>query len=205
MTSGLRKTIVRQFGRPTGLVGRLVGLVMATRYSNRERNRRTIELLDIQPDDRVLEIGFGPCLAIEMAARLARSGCVVEVDHSEVMLRQASRRNRAVIDAGRVQLHRASADALPSFTERFDKLLVSNAHMFLRDPIETLRRWRDITRPGGRVAITHQSRKRAATDADSARDAEHITSLRAAGFTDVRIETLERKPVNAACVLAWAP
>src|SRR5262249_12503284 len=77
MTSGLRKTIVRQFGRPTGLVGRLVGLVMAMRYSNRERNRRTIELLDIQPDDRVLEIGFGPGLAIEMAARLARSGCVV--------------------------------------------------------------------------------------------------------------------------------
>jgi len=191
MTSGLRKTIVRQFGRPTGLVGRLVGLVMATRYSNRERNRRTIELLDIQPDDRVLEIGFGPGLAIEMAARLARSGCVVGVDHSEVMLRQASRRNRAVIDAGRVQLHRASADALPSFTERFDKLLASNVHM--------------ITRTGRRVAITHQSRKRAATDADSARDAEHITSLRAAGFTDVRIETLERKPVNAACGLAWAP
>jgi hypothetical protein len=28
MTSGLWKTIVRQFGRPTGLVGWLVGLVM---------------------------------------------------------------------------------------------------------------------------------------------------------------------------------
>jgi hypothetical protein len=110
-----------------------------------------------------------------------------------------------VIDAGCVQLHRASADALPSFTERFDKLLASNVHMCLRDPIATLRRWRDITRPGRRVALTHQSRKRAATDADAARDAEHIASLRAAGFTDVRIETLERKPVNAACGLAWAP
>ena len=60
MKSSLREAIVRQFGRPTGIVGRLVGLVMATRTSNRERNRRTIELLQIQPDDRVLEIGYGP-------------------------------------------------------------------------------------------------------------------------------------------------
>jgi len=63
-----------------------------------------------------------------------------------------------------------------------------------------------ITRPGGRVAITHQSRKQAATNADTAQDAERIAAdLRAAGFTDVRIETLEMKPVNAACVLGRRP
>ena len=100
----LRSRIVAQFGQPTGIVGRLVGLVMARRPSNRERNRRTIELLQIRDGDRVLEIGFGPGLAIEMAARLARSGKVVGVDHSDVMLRQASHRNRAAIAAGRVQL-----------------------------------------------------------------------------------------------------
>lgn len=202
----LRSRIVAQFGQPTGIVGRLVGLVMATRPSNRERNRRTIELLQIRDSDRLLEIGFGPGLAIEMAARLARSGKVVGVDHSEVMLRQASRRNRAAIAAGRVQLHLASADALPPFTEPFDKVMASNVHMFLDDPVSTLRRWLVITRPGGWVAITHQSRKQAATDADTAQVADRIAAdLRAAGFTDVRIETLEMKPVNAACVLGRRP
>jgi ubiquinone/menaquinone biosynthesis C-methylase UbiE len=206
MKPSLRERIVRQFGRPTGLVGRLVGRVMATRPSNRERNRRMIELLEIHPDDRILEIGFGPGLAIEMAARLARSGKVVGVDHSEAMLRQASRRNRAAIAAGRVQLHLASADALPPFTEPFDKVMASNVHLFLDEPVATLRRWLVITRPGGWVAITHQSRKQAATDADSAQGAERIAAdLRAAGFTDVRIETLEMKPVNAACVLGRRP
>jgi SAM-dependent methyltransferase len=199
---GLRQAIVRQFGRPTGLLGRLIGRVMATRPSNRERNRRTIELLEIQPDDRVLELGFGPGLAIEMAATLARRGTVVGIDHSEVMLRQASLRNRAAIAAGRVQLHLAPAEALPPFTEPFDKVMASNVHMFLDDPVAAFGRWFAITRPGGRVAITHQSRKRAATDADTAQGAERIAAdLRAAGFTDVRIETLEMKPVNAACVL----
>lgn len=66
---------------------------MATRPSNLERNMRTLALVDIQPDDRVLEIGFGPGIAIERAAELARRGKVIGVDHSELMLRQASRRN----------------------------------------------------------------------------------------------------------------
>jgi SAM-dependent methyltransferase len=202
----LRSRIVAQFGHPTGIVGRLVGLVMATRPSNRERNRRTIELLQIRDSDRVLEIGFGPGLAIEMAARLVGSGKVVGVDHSEIMLRHASRRNRAAIAAGRVQLHLASAAALPPFIELFDKVMASNVHMFLDDPVATLRRWLAITRPGGWVAITHQSRKQAATDADTAQGADRIAAdLRAAGFTDVRIETLEMKPVNAACVLGRRP
>jgi hypothetical protein len=53
------------------------------------------------------------------------------------------------------------------------------------------------------IAVTQQSRKRGATDADSASGAERIASdLRAAGFVDVEIETLEMKLVNAACVLA---
>ena len=162
--------------------------------------------MQIRDHDRVLEIGFGPGVAIEMAARLARSGKVVGVDHSDVMLRQASHRNRAAIAAGRVQLHLASADALPPFTEPFDKVMASNVHMFLHDPVSTLRRWLVITRPGGWVAITHQSRKQAATDADTAQGADRIAGdLRAAGFTDVRIETLEMEPVNAACVLGRRP
>jgi ubiquinone/menaquinone biosynthesis C-methylase UbiE len=202
----LRSKIVAQFARPTGIVGRLVGLVMATRRSNRERNRRTVELLQIRDRDRVLEIGFGPGLAIEMAARRARNGTVVGVDHSEIMLRQASRRNKAAIADGRVQLHLASAEALPAFNELFDRVMASNVHMFLDEPVATLRTWLAVTRPGGWIAITHQSRKRGATDADTAQGAERIAAdLRAAGFTDVRIETLEMKPVNAACVLGRRP
>ncbi len=206
MKSKLREAIVRQFGRPSGFAGRLVGLIMARRPSNLERNRRMIELLPIRDGDRILEIGFGPGMAIEMAARRAGSGKVVGVDHSELMLRQAARRNRAAIEAGRVHLYLASADALPPFPEPFDEVMASNVLLFLDDPASTLRRWLAVMRPGGWIAVTHQSRKQAATNADTARDADRIAAgLRAAGFTDVRIETLEMKPVNAACVLGRRP
>jgi hypothetical protein len=62
--------IVGQFHRPRGPVGHLVGWTMARRSSNRERNIWAVSLLDVQPDDRVLELGFGPGIAIREAARL---------------------------------------------------------------------------------------------------------------------------------------
>jgi hypothetical protein len=84
--------------------------------------------------------------------------------------------------------------------------MASNVHLFLDDPVSTVRGWLAVMRPGGSIAITHQSRKQNATDADTVGGADRIAAdLRAAGFTDVRIETLEMKPVNAACVLGRRP
>jgi hypothetical protein len=58
-------TAVRaQFGRPTGFWGRAVGLLMAHRPSNRRRNARAVSLLDVRPEDRVLEIGLGPGVGV---------------------------------------------------------------------------------------------------------------------------------------------
>ena len=66
--------IYSQFGRPRGIVGRLVGMILA--YENRERNEWAVGLLDLKPDDRVLEIGFGPGLAIEQMASIVTRGLV---------------------------------------------------------------------------------------------------------------------------------
>ena len=57
------------------------------------KNRWTIELLDLKEDEHVLEIGFGPGVAIQMASQRVPRGVVVGIDHSEVMLRQAMKRN----------------------------------------------------------------------------------------------------------------
>jgi hypothetical protein len=46
-----------QFGRPTGVLGRVLGWTLASRPSNRRRNVWTVSLLNVQRHDRVLEIG----------------------------------------------------------------------------------------------------------------------------------------------------
>ena len=84
--------VYRQFRRPTGLLGRLAGWIMANRPSNIERNRWTVDVLNVQPADHVLEIGFGPGLAIAQVARLAPQGRLVGIDHSALMIERASRR-----------------------------------------------------------------------------------------------------------------
>jgi ubiquinone/menaquinone biosynthesis C-methylase UbiE len=202
----LRRAIVRQFGHPTGLVGRLVGLIMTTRASNRTRNRRTVELLDIRPDDRVLEVGHGPGLALAWAAERATRGTVVGIDHSLLMHRQAARRNARAIAAGRVQLHVAAVDTLPAFGAPFDKVFAVNVYMFWSEPVGALRRLASVMAPGGTIALTLQPRNRGATNEDTRRvGAQMAESLRAAGFSGVRIETLPLRPVDAACVLGRAP
>jgi SAM-dependent methyltransferase len=197
-----RSALVRQFGKPSGPLGMLAALIMRVRPSNRLRNLRTLELLDIRPKDRVLEVGFGPGLAVARAAELATAGKVVGIDHSELMLRQATRRNVKAIRAGRVELLLGSADALPRFEGRFDKVLAVNVYMFWKDPVSVLSGLRQEMNPGGVIALTLQPRRRGATAADTRVAGEHmVASLRAAGFGEVRSEILDMAPVAAACVL----
>jgi SAM-dependent methyltransferase len=196
------RAVIGQFHRPRGLGGRVAGWVMAHRESNRKRNAWAVGLLDVQPDDRVLEIGFGPGIAIGELARRATNGIVCGVDHSEVMLRQASRRNATAVRAGRVDLRLGTAERLPVFEGPFDKMLAVNSLMFWDDPVARLKELRDLLRPGGRIAIAFQPRGPGSTDETAARAGDEIAGhFTAAGFADVRVETLSLKPTAVVCVL----
>ena len=176
------------------------------RPSNRERGLRVLALLDIQAGANVLEIGFGPGLAIERVAQLATGGSVVGIDHSELVWRQARRRNAGAIGAGRVELMLGSAERLPNLATQFDKVFAVNVYMFWQNPVGVPRSPRDVMRPGGTIALVLQPRNRGATNEDARQVAERIAaSLRDAGFAGVRVEILEMAPVNTACVLRQAP
>jgi ubiquinone/menaquinone biosynthesis C-methylase UbiE len=196
--------IVGQFGHPHGTAGSVAGWVMAHRPSNRRRNSWVVSLLDVQPTDRVLEIGFGPGLAIaELSRRVGDSGHVYGIDHSEVMLRLATRRNASAIAAGRVTLSRASVDQLPpTLGGPFDAILTVNSLGFWPAPTERLEELRRRLRPGGRIAIASQPRCPGATASTSGNAAREIEALiQDAGYTNTRTETLDLNP-PVVCVLA---
>ena len=200
------RAMVAQFHRPHGLGGRAAGWVMAHRGSNRKRNIWAAGLLDVQPDDRVLELGFGPGIAIEAMAGRATRGLVVGIDHSEVMVRQATRHNRGAVRAGRVDLRLGNAQELPAFDAPFDKILAVNSLMFWDDPVARLKELRALLRPGGTIAIAYQPRGPQATDETAARAGREIAGhFATAGFTDVRVETLTLKPTAVVCVLGVSP
>ena len=201
-----RRFLRAQFGRPTGILGSLIGKIMARTPSNHERIQWTLSLLEIQPRDRILEIGFGPGFAIQRVCKLAPEGFVAGVDHSEVMVRQAGKLNASAIRAGRVRLRLGSATDLPRFDELFDRIFTINSIHFWPEPVQCLRSLHSQLRPGGCIAVTLQPRSRSATD-DTARELgqEVADKLRQAGFSGVHLELLKMKPLAAACALGIKP
>jgi SAM-dependent methyltransferase len=184
-----------QFWRPTGLWGRAAGLLMAHRPSNRRRNAWAVSLLDVRRDDRVLELGFGPGLAIRELSRIAAEGYVCGIDHSELMLRWARRRNADGLRRGVVDLRLGSVDELPAFDALFDKILAVNTILFGSEPIARLAELRRLLRPGGLIALAYQPRGPGATDETSAAKGREIAvALIRARFTEVRLETMRLKP-----------
>ncbi|GAA3598962.1 class I SAM-dependent methyltransferase [Nonomuraea rosea] len=179
--------------------------MFAHRPSNRRRNIWAVSLLDVQPTDRVLEIGFGPGVAIAEFAGRATRGHVFGVDHSQAMVRQAARRNAAAVRARRVHLTHASVEQLPSFGDPLDAILAVNSVGFWPAPAERLRELRGLLRPGGRIALVSQPRSPGATRETTARAAQELQDLLTqAGFIRLRVETLELSP-PVACVLGGNP
>lgn len=187
-----------QFAKPTGALGWMVGYAMSIK--NRERSEWVLSLLDLKPADRVLEIGFGSGADIARASRVA--AFVAGVDHSEVMLRQASRRNRDAIRDGRVDVRVGAAAQLPFPDAQFDCVFAINSAQFWKDSVKTFMELRRVVKPGGRVLLAVQPRNKGATEETARQVGFGIAkALTQAGFEDAHCEFREMRPVSTACVL----
>ena len=141
----------RQFGQPTGWLGWLVGHLMAAKSA--PMNRLAVELLEVKPEDRILEIGFGPGTAVALLAERAQRGFVAGVDRSEVMVRQTTKRNRKTIQMGRVEVRQGSASSLPFGDNSFDKVLAVNSFHHWTAPEHDLLEVRRVMRDGGTLVL----------------------------------------------------
>ena len=194
--------IYDQFVNPTGLMGHLVGYALA--FKNRERSEWVMALLDLKPSDRVLEIGFGPGADIQRASRLA--SFIAGLDHSEVMVRQASKRNSAAIREGRVDLKLGDAGQLPFADAHFDCVFAINSAQFWKPLPKALAEINRVLKPGGRVLLAIQPRNKNATDETTRQVAAGMSkALTSAGFADVHNEFKPMRPVSTTAVQARRP
>ena len=153
-----QEDLVAQFRKPDGGMGQLAGWIMAHRRSNRRRNERTLELLDLQRHERVLEIGYGPGFAIKLASEAVTRGKVFGLDHSPTMFHQAQRRNAGSIAAGRVELLVGDILDPPIQLPHFDKIFSVNVVQFWPTPEATFAALKDVLKPGGCIATTFMPR-----------------------------------------------
>jgi ubiquinone/menaquinone biosynthesis C-methylase UbiE len=183
---------MRAFGRPTGVLGKMGGRIMAR--TNQACAAWVIGQLGVQPTDQVLEVGFGPGMGIEILAGLMTAGRVEGIDLSPEMIAQATARNAEAIKNGRVALRRGTVESLPFEDDTFDKALAINSMQLWPDVAAGLREIRRVMRPGGRVAFGF-------TPYSSQAKAPLTEIVTRAGFAEAKLQ----EQGSEFCVLAIKP
>jgi ubiquinone/menaquinone biosynthesis C-methylase UbiE len=111
------------------------------------------DLLEITPNDRVLEVGFGPGMVIQQLAKLAAAGHIAGIDQSREMVEQARARNAIAVRSGHVELRHGSVESLPFDDNSFDKALAINSMQVWPHPVAGLREIRRVIKAGGSIAL----------------------------------------------------
>jgi SAM-dependent methyltransferase len=152
-------------------------------------NAFTVERLDLQPTDRVLEIGFGGGVALP--SLIAAAGSVVGVDPSPDVVRAATSQYGTM---GRLEFRQGEVEALPCAPGEFDKVCTVNTIYFWRSLEAGFSQIHRALVAGGRVAVgflpkARMQRMNMPSDIFTLRDPDDVVgAMVQAGFQDVRVE-----------------
>jgi ubiquinone/menaquinone biosynthesis C-methylase UbiE len=116
----------------------------------------TLDKLHLTGQDRLLEIGCGGGVFLDMALRSINEAAAI--DHSPDMIALAGERNRGAIKEGRLELKQGDAAALPWPDNSFSCVASTNVFFFLPEPYKVLEEIRRVLAPGGRLVISTMSK-----------------------------------------------
>jgi SAM-dependent methyltransferase len=134
----LRK-IGSQFKKPTGLLGTLISDMMI--IGNRSAYKNLINDLPASAYLKILEIGYGPGIGIDLISKKFEGWDIYGIDFSELMFRRAAKRNRLLIKNNRVHLFLGDFIDAEIITSGFNVIYCINVVYF----------WNDLQRPFERV------------------------------------------------------
>lgn len=157
MYEPLTRTLAKHLRKPSGLFGRLV-MSRLLNWANAGLNRAALDLLDLKPEDRVLEVGFGGGDLIARMTPGVTSGSITGLDYSPDIVALGERRFRHLILRGRLELRCASVEAMPYEDGRFTKACTINTIYFWPDPARALRELHRVLTDGGLLVVGFRTR-----------------------------------------------
>ena len=205
MQKKIRRFVTTQFRNPRGIFGKIIGNRMAK--GNLYDAQWTISLLNIQPGDHLLEIGFGPGVSTQLASEKANKGFVAGIDHSQTMVQLASQRNATAIQAGLMELKQGEVSALPYPDQSFDLAFSLHSIYFWHNPVDCLKEIKRVLKPDGLLAITILPKDKWGPRVDTSimtlYFGNEVSALLAgAGYRMIRVEILPREgKTSLECIL----
>lgn len=120
------------------------------------RHAAAADLLALRGGERVLEVGCGHGIALDLVCRRLGSGHATGLDRSPAMIRAAARRNAAHLAAGRARLVVAAIEDADLGGARFDRVLGVNVAAFVRAPGAVAPPVRRRLAPGGALCLVYE-------------------------------------------------
>jgi ubiquinone/menaquinone biosynthesis C-methylase UbiE len=176
---------------------------------NAALNAFVLKLMAVQPDDRILEIGFGTGELIGKMAQQIRSGFIVGVDFSDTMVAIAQKRNKKHVGKSKVDLHRGNFDDMTFENDHFTKVCSVNTLYFWPDPGHTAKKIADVLKPNGKLVLAFEDietlkQKKLSPDGFRLYSQDAVKDLLGrAGFSrDISIESTNRGNSVLHCAVA---
>jgi len=145
---GITQTLISQGVKPTGAVGWLVAWTMPVLF--RSLYGQIARLLDLQPDDDVLDVACGSGVFLHgYASNVHR---IAGLDHSQIQIGMARRQNRERIRAGTAEIVQGDSAALPWDDNTFSAATCNCLGCFA-EPLRSLKEMNRVLRPGGRAVL----------------------------------------------------
>jgi ubiquinone/menaquinone biosynthesis C-methylase UbiE len=183
------KFIANQFKNPTGLFGRFTSNLM---IKNNHHNYQTmIKELDVRPGEKILEIGYGPGVGLNMLATECADCKIYGLDFSPLMYKRARKYNKAFLDKGTMVLEQGDFLKQDFIEKDFDKIFCLNVIYFWDELHTPFVKAFSLLKQGGLFCFYMASKeslvKMKAPDAVFNKYAiEEVESrLKSAGFTQV--------------------
>lgn len=203
---GLFSVVGKQLQHPKGLLGKVLFSWMTS--TTIAHAHWTADLMDVQPDDDLLEVGFGNGTNIRLLAERSPKGRVAGVEISKTAVEMASKRNARAISEGRVTLHQTVGGELPFDDGAFDKACTVATMYVIADPSAIFKEMYRVLKPGGLAAVTFPVREKFMRFKPTTTDGFYLHELadleaafRDAGFVETRTERNDEVRFGAHCIL----
>ncbi|MBD8869101.1 class I SAM-dependent methyltransferase [Nocardioides donggukensis] len=122
------------------------------------RIRWAVDVLDVQPDDQVLEIGCGAGAAAELICSRLQSGRLLAIDRSESGVDRTKRRCAEHIAAGRLTVRHIDLATLRVPVKRLDRAFAFNVNLFwVRDCAAEVALLHERISPGGACYLFYEA------------------------------------------------